>query len=135
MLRPQLGHVQLAHRIVEAEALGCAVDMGNATVLPHVAVECLTDPARVGDLPEFDPKRSGRAPVVLEAIERLKSAAGDAPVLGGVLGPVTLAMATLLRQNQPHTALFMTRISARRTASARHPLAAPPSWQARFSHR
>ena len=40
---------------VEAEALGCAVDMGGATVLPHVAVECLTDPARVGDLPEFDP--------------------------------------------------------------------------------
>ena len=76
---------------VEAEALGCTVDMGNATVLPHVAVECLTDPARVGDLPEFDPGRSGRAPVVLEAIERLKSAAGDAPVLGGVLGPVTLA--------------------------------------------
>jgi [methyl-Co(III) methanol-specific corrinoid protein]:coenzyme M methyltransferase len=76
---------------VEAEALGCTVDMGTATVLPHVAVESLTDPARVGDLPEFDPKRSGRAPVVLDAIERLKNAAGDAPVLGGVLGPVTLA--------------------------------------------
>ncbi len=76
---------------VEAEALGCRVDMGTETVLPHVAVECLTDPARAGDLPEFNPGRSGRAPVVLEAIERLKSVAGDAPVLGGVLGPVTLA--------------------------------------------
>ena len=76
---------------VEAEALGCRVDMGTETVLPHVAVECLTDPARAADLPEFDPKRSGRAPVVLEAIERLKNVAGDAPVLGGVLGPVTLA--------------------------------------------
>ena len=77
---------------VEAEALGCTVDMGNATVLPHVAAECLTDPAQAGDLPEFDPARSGRAPVVLEAIHRLKAAgAGDVPVLGGVLGPVTLA--------------------------------------------
>ena len=77
---------------VEAEALGCAVDMGSATVLPHVAVECLTEPERVGELPEFNPGRSGRAPVVLEAIERLKSAAAaDVPVLGGVLGPVTLA--------------------------------------------
>ena len=76
---------------VEAEALGCRVDMGTETVLPHVAIECLTDPARIGDLPEFDPARSGRAPVVLEAIERLKSVAGDVPVLGGVLGPVTLA--------------------------------------------
>jgi [methyl-Co(III) methanol-specific corrinoid protein]:coenzyme M methyltransferase len=76
---------------VEAEALGCRVDMGTETVLPHVAVECLTDPARAGDLPEFDPGRSGRAPVVLEAIERLRSVAGDVPVLGGVLGPVTLA--------------------------------------------
>ncbi|MGO8702961.1 MAG: uroporphyrinogen decarboxylase family protein [Candidatus Brocadiia bacterium] len=82
---------------VEAEALGCTVDMGSATVLPHVAVECLTDPARAGlpagagGLPEFDPGRSGRAPVVLEAIERLKSVCAGFPVLGGVLGPVTLA--------------------------------------------
>jgi [methyl-Co(III) methanol-specific corrinoid protein]:coenzyme M methyltransferase len=76
---------------VEAEALGCTVDMGTATVLPHVAVECLKDPAGVRDLPEFVPERSGRAPVVLEALSRLKSARPDDPVLGAVIGPVTLA--------------------------------------------
>jgi [methyl-Co(III) methanol-specific corrinoid protein]:coenzyme M methyltransferase len=76
---------------VEAEALGCEVDLGDAAVLPHVALECLKDPAGVRDLPEFVPERSGRAPVVLEALARLKAARPDHPVIGAVVGPVTLA--------------------------------------------
>ena len=117
---------------VEAEALGCEVDMGTETVLPHVAVESLTDPARVGDLPEFDPSRSGRAPVVLEAIERLKNATslpagpGELPILGGVLGPVTLAAMVM------EAGLFL-RLTRRDPAAAEKLIAAMEPVVVRFA--
>ena len=76
---------------VEAEALGCGVDMGNETILPHVVVEPLPNVAALDRLPHFDPSRSGRAPVVLDALARLKHAATPYPVLGAVVGPVSLA--------------------------------------------
>jgi [methyl-Co(III) methanol-specific corrinoid protein]:coenzyme M methyltransferase len=76
---------------VEAEALGCEVHLGTATVLPHVAREALGDIAQLHRLPAFDPERSGRAPVVLEAIRKLAAAATPYPVFGAVVGPVSLA--------------------------------------------
>jgi len=76
---------------VEAEALGCKIDMGSSAVLPHVAVEALSSPGQVESLPEFDPKKSGRAPVVLEALGILRQASLPYPVIGAVVGPVSLA--------------------------------------------
>lgn len=79
---------------VEAEALGCRVDMGGGAVLPHVAVESVTDASQIDGLSRFqnlDPAAAGRMPVVLEALRLLKIAAGDLPVIGAVVGPVTLA--------------------------------------------
>jgi [methyl-Co(III) methanol-specific corrinoid protein]:coenzyme M methyltransferase len=122
---------------VEAEALGCKIDMGSETILPHVVEEAISTLAvqvvRQSDsekpaggvhetppplanyhnplgellnkLPAFDPEKSGRAPVVLEALRILKSSneyshGRDAraaaehlpyPIIGAVVGPVSLA--------------------------------------------
>lgn len=76
---------------VEAEALGCTVDLGNATVLPHVSAEALRDPGDLAELPSFDPARSGRSPVVLEALAILRAVNLPYPVIGAVVGPVSLA--------------------------------------------
>jgi len=76
---------------VEAEALGCRIDMGSASVLPHIAAEVLRDISRLMDLPAFDAERSGRAPVVLEALRILAQSGTPYPVIGAVVGPVSLA--------------------------------------------
>ena len=76
---------------VEAEALGCRVDMGTATVLPHVAAEALSHISGLANLPAFDAERSGRARVVLEALRILAQSGMPYPVIGAVVGPVSLA--------------------------------------------
>jgi len=76
---------------VEAEALGCRVDLGTDTVHPHVAVEAIRDIADAERLSAFDPEHSGRAPVVLEALRVLLKAGLDYPIIGAVVGPVSLA--------------------------------------------
>lgn len=76
---------------VEAEALGCEIDTGTTVILPHVAAEPLTDACEVEGLPEFDPERSARAPVVLEALNILRHNSFSLPVIGAVVGPVSLA--------------------------------------------
>jgi len=84
---------------VEAEALGCVVDMGNETVLPHVSAEAFRGPGDLSSLPSFDPARSGRCPVVLEALGILRAANLLYPVIGAVVGPVSLA-ATVMEAGQ-----------------------------------
>jgi [methyl-Co(III) methanol-specific corrinoid protein]:coenzyme M methyltransferase len=76
---------------VEAEALGCAVDLGDETVLPHVTAEVLRSPGDVAGLPAFSAATSGRCPVVLEALGILRAAGLPLPVIGAVVGPVSLA--------------------------------------------
>jgi MtaA/CmuA family methyltransferase len=76
---------------VEAEALGCEMDLGAETVHPHVAAEALMDLADLERLPPFDPQRSGRAPVVLEALRILRGSSSAFPIIGAVVGPVSLA--------------------------------------------
>jgi len=81
---------------VEAEALGCKIDRGSETILPHVAEEAISTPEELGNLPAFDPEQSGRAPVVLEALRILKAKHLPYPIIGAVVGPVSLA-ATVMR--------------------------------------
>jgi [methyl-Co(III) methanol-specific corrinoid protein]:coenzyme M methyltransferase len=76
---------------VEAEALGCKVDMGTTSIVPHVVSEPLSDASELEGLPEFQPERSGRAPVVLEALNILKNESLPYPVIGAVVGPISLA--------------------------------------------
>ncbi|HUT73415.1 MAG TPA: uroporphyrinogen decarboxylase family protein [Armatimonadota bacterium] len=76
---------------VEAEALGCRVDLGADNALPHVEAEAFADPAGLERLPAFDAERSGRAPVVLAALRLLAAGRSGEPVIGAVVGPVSLA--------------------------------------------
>ena len=80
---------------VEAEALGCQVDLGTEAVLPHVAAEALSSISQLARLSPFDPDRSGRAAVVLEALRILARSRTDYPVMGAVVGPVSLAAMVL----------------------------------------
>ena len=76
---------------VEAEALGCRVDLGTDTILPHVAAEAIAGWSDLEHLPTFDPDSCGRAPVVLDALRMLAGLHTPYPVIGAVVGPVSLA--------------------------------------------
>lgn len=97
---------------VEAEALGCAIDFGRETVLPHVTAEAIRDAGEVDRLLAFDPCNSGRAPVVLEALRLLRADGQPLPVIGAVVGPVSLAAMVM------ETGIFL-RLTRRDPDSAR----------------
>lgn len=75
---------------VEAEAMGCKVDLGGNDKTPQVS----ETPFRSGNdinVPA-DFLSSGRIPVVLEAVEKLKEEYADTlPIIVGMTGPFTLA--------------------------------------------
>ena len=74
---------------VEAEAMGCAVDLGNIERTPQIT----GSPFKTGNDIEvpIDFLSKGRIPVVLEAIEKLKEQYGDTlPIIVGITGPFTL---------------------------------------------
>jgi [methyl-Co(III) methanol-specific corrinoid protein]:coenzyme M methyltransferase len=77
---------------IEAEALGCEVGYGDF-------IPCNDIPLyRLDDVPQFpeDFLKRGRIPELLEAIRLLKKHVnGEALVLGGVTGPLTIARALL----------------------------------------
>ncbi len=81
---------------VEAEAMGCRVDLGDDDVLPHVLEEPVGGPDDFGALLPLDPEKTGRVRTTLDAIKILKGGAGDLPVIGAVVGPFSLA-AMLMR--------------------------------------
>jgi [methyl-Co(III) methanol-specific corrinoid protein]:coenzyme M methyltransferase len=76
---------------VEAEALGIPVDYGSPTTCPHVHEPSAPVSPAVPQLRLASAASHERVAVVLDAIGRLKGAAGDVPVVGNVVGPVTLA--------------------------------------------
>jgi len=76
---------------VEAEAFGLPVDYGHERRTPHVEGVVPGELAAVGALRAPTPRSDARAAAVLEAIERLKNARPDVPVIGNVVGPVSLA--------------------------------------------
>ncbi len=73
----------------EAEAFGCAIRMPEDEI-PTVVGRRAGSPAEIRALPQPQPgeRRTG---VHLEACRRLAAAAGAAPVLGGMIGPFSLA--------------------------------------------
>ncbi|WP_414470061.1 methylcobamide:CoM methyltransferase MtaA [Methanobacterium sp. ACI-7] len=74
---------------VEADALGCRVDIGNEDRTPQVTKSPF-DSSRDIKVPE-DFLERGRIPVVLEAIDKLKGTYGNLPIIVGMTGPLTLA--------------------------------------------
>jgi len=74
---------------VEAEAMGCKIDIGSEDMTPRV-VENPFERSSDIKIPE-DFLNRGRIPVVLEALKKLKEKYGDnLPVIVGVTGPLTL---------------------------------------------
>ena len=76
---------------VEAEALGSEVNYGTETVQPWITREVLQSVEEVAGFVPQDSAARDRRPVVLESISRLREAAPDLPVFGGVVGPFSLA--------------------------------------------
>ncbi|MFA5866848.1 MAG: MtaA/CmuA family methyltransferase [Actinomycetota bacterium] len=78
---------------IEAEALGGGVDYGSASVEPHMTV--YADEIKSAAVEAFDPEKTGRMPVVLDAITALKPAINDTPIIGNVVGPMSLVASVL----------------------------------------
>jgi [methyl-Co(III) methanol-specific corrinoid protein]:coenzyme M methyltransferase len=73
---------------VEAEAMGCKVDLGNIERTPQIT----ETPFKTGNDIEVptDFLSKGRIPVVLEAIAKLKDQYDELPIIVGITGPFTL---------------------------------------------
>ncbi len=74
---------------VEAEAMGCKVDMGRMDRQPSIREAAFQSTSDVKITDDFLGR--GRVPVVLEAIRILKKEYPDLPVIVGITGPFTLA--------------------------------------------
>lgn len=75
---------------VEAEGLGAACTMGSQLFEPHVTGYAIDT---VEDYKKLTPMdlESGRAKVTLDAIRILKEETKDVPIIGNVVGPVSVA--------------------------------------------
>ena len=74
---------------VEAEAMGCKVDLGSKDRTPQVVESPFESSSDISMPDDFLSK--GRIPVVLEAIKKLKDKYGDTlPIIVGITGPFTL---------------------------------------------
>lgn len=87
---------------VEAEGMGARVDLGGATCEPHVVSGVIPSAADLGELRPLDPTR-GRAATTLEAIRALHGLDDGVPVVGNLVGAVSVAgtvldMEVLLRE-------------------------------------
>lgn len=79
---------------VEAEAMGAEVTMGKKHIEPHVTGYAFDD---VRDYQQVKPMDldAGRAKVVLDAIKILKESADDVPIVGNIVGPVSVASSVM----------------------------------------
>lgn len=79
---------------IESEALGCKIRSGGVEHVPGIA----SHPYDLPDTPQLpsDFLQRGRIPLLLEAIEMLRREVGsEAAIIGGVVGPFTLAGALI----------------------------------------
>lgn len=86
---------------VEAESMGAIVNMGNMLCEPHVVSPILKSCDEVDNLKPID-VNSGRVKTVIDAIKLLKAQNSDVPIIGNIIGPISLGgtlldMSTLLR--------------------------------------
>jgi MtaA/CmuA family methyltransferase len=74
---------------VEAEALGCSLQWAKEN--PPAVQSHVLDHKKLLELPKID-ERSGRIPLILEALRRVQQAAPDIALYGLITGPFTLAL-------------------------------------------
>jgi [methyl-Co(III) methanol-specific corrinoid protein]:coenzyme M methyltransferase len=111
---------------VEAEAMGAQVTMGTKMYEPHVtdyAIQSLSDWKTLSPIN----LNEGRAKVVLDAIRILKSKNLDAPIVGNITGPISIASSVAepvqfykdLRKKNQEAHEYMTFITEQVIAFAR----------------
>lgn len=74
---------------VEAESMGCTVDLGSGGRTPEVVKSPFDDPREIEIPDNFE--TSGRIPVICEAVEILHEKYDNLPVCVGITGPFTVA--------------------------------------------
>lgn len=75
---------------IEAETLGAEVDLGSIETEPRVTGYAFTTVRQIAEASPPDPAAAARMPVVLGAIRRLATGDDPRPVIGAVVGPVSL---------------------------------------------
>ena len=76
---------------VEAEAFGGEVEDGDEITSPHMVNYPLRSVKRWTDLKEPNPYKDGRLPTILECTAFLSHRFPDTPVIGNLVGPLSLA--------------------------------------------
>lgn len=76
---------------VEAEAFGSKVDYGSSQIHPRVVKEAIQTIKDAGNLKKLNPQRQNRMPVILKAISYLRELNKETPIIGNLVGPVSLA--------------------------------------------
>ena len=79
---------------VEAEAMGAEVTMGRKDREPHVTDYAFDDVRNYKQVKPMD-LESGRAKVVLDAIKILKSYDDGVPIVGNLVGPISVASSVM----------------------------------------
>jgi [methyl-Co(III) methanol-specific corrinoid protein]:coenzyme M methyltransferase len=75
---------------VEAEAMGAEVSLGTIDTEPRVTEYCILKSEEYKNLKSINLNK-GRAKAVLDAITYLKKQGGDIPIIGNLVGPISLA--------------------------------------------
>ncbi len=79
---------------IEAEGLGAEVTMGSKIYEPHVTAYAIDTVADWQKLSAMDLTK-GRAKVVIDAIKILKAMDLDVPIVGNIVGPVSVASSVI----------------------------------------
>lgn len=111
---------------VEAESLGARVDLGDLRLEPRVVDYALTSVSDYGTLQPAS-MAEGRTRVTAEAIRILKQRDKEVPVVGNLVGPVSVATSIMeptvyykeLRKKPQEAHALMERITAQSLAFAR----------------
>ena len=79
---------------VECEAMGAEVTMGRKEIEPHITGYAIFD---VHDYKQVQPidLESGRVKTVIEAIKILRAQGDDVPIVGNLVGPVSVASSVM----------------------------------------
>lgn len=75
----------------EAEAFGGEVEDGDEITSPHMVQYPLKSVKQWRDLKELNPQTDGRLPTILECTAILSQRFSDTPVIGNLVGPLSLA--------------------------------------------
>jgi len=75
----------------EAEAFGGEVEDGDEITSPHMVQYPLKSVKQWRDLKELNPHKDGRLPTILECTAILSHRFSDTPIIGNLVGPLSLA--------------------------------------------